>query len=245
MLLWGLAGCGKTHFAGTAPGKRLWLNFDPDGTASLPVSEDTLLLDYSQEPDTCVSQVNSVNPFNLDGILRSDPDISTVVVDSVTAFVSKAVAHSVGHKSAPGSTFENPGPSGYGFRNRHALGLCKSVLQVTGKHLKHVIFICHEDVPLLNGEGQVQSITVLLGGSLKEEVPIHISEVWHLTDTVAARRVQVRQTGQYKPMKSRMFDTTQSVEFDISTKASPSKVSLETLFNEWQSNNYDKIQLPK
>lgn len=244
MLLWGPAGCGKTHFAGTAPGKRLWLNFDPDGTASLPASDETLLLDYSQEPDSCVEQVKSVNPFGLDTILKNDDSISTIVVDSVTAFVSKAVAHSVGHKYAPGSVFENPGPSGYGFRNRHALGLCKSILQCTGRYTKHVIFICHEDVPTLNSEGVVQAITVLLGGSLKEEVPVHISEVWHMVDRVASRSVQVRQTGVYKPMKSRMFDTMQSVEFDISTKANPQRVALSALFELWAKSNYEKLKIP-
>ena len=38
MMLWGSAGCGKTTFANTAPGKRLYINFDPDGTSSLAVS---------------------------------------------------------------------------------------------------------------------------------------------------------------------------------------------------------------
>jgi len=246
MLLWGPAGCGKTHFANTATGKRLWLNFDPDGTASLPVSPDTLILDYAQEPDSCVSQVQSmINPFGLDSALKADPTIETVVVDSVTAFVTKALAFSVGHKSAPGAVFENPGPAGYGFRNRHALGLCKSVLQVTARHTKNVIFICHEDVPMLNSEGAVMAITLLLGGSLREEVPIHISEVWHMMDRISARVVQVRSAGLYKPMKSRMFDTTRGYEFDISTAANPSKVLLSTLFDQWKAAKYDKIQLPK
>lgn len=221
------------------------MNFDPDGTASLPVSDDTLLLDYSGEPDSCVENVKSSNPFQLDSILKNDESIQTVVVDSVTAFVTKAVAYSVGHKYAPGSVFENPGPAGYGFRNRHALGLCKSILQVTGRYVRHVIFICHEDVPTLNSEGAVQAITVLLGGSLKEEVPIHISEVWHMVDRINSRAVQVRSGGVYKPMKSRMFDTTQGSEFDISNKANPSKVTLTKLFDDWKTNNYEKLRLPQ
>jgi hypothetical protein len=244
MLLWGCAGCGKTHLANTAPGKRLFLNFDPDGTASLQNSDDTLLLDYAQEPDSCVAQAFSVNPYDLDGILKKDESISTVIVDSVTAFVTKAVAHSVGHRSAPGSVHENPGPSGYGFRNRHALGLAKNILLVTARHNRNVIFICHEDVPVLDKEGHVTSITLLLGGSLKEEVPIHISEVWHMQDRYKERAVQVRSIGIHKPMKSRMFDTTNGFEFVASTNAQTEKVRLDTLFTRWRDAKYDKIKLP-
>lgn len=245
LLLWGSSGCGKTTFAGTAPGKRLWINFDPDGTSSLPYSEDTLLLDYANEPDRVVDEVKSVNPFGLEQIFTAHPDIQTVVLDSVTAFATKAVAYSVGHKNAPGAAFENPSQSGYGFRNRFTLGLCKSLLYITGKHNKNLILICHEDVPKTNDKGEVQRITILLGGSLPEEVPLQISEVWHMRDTGTERRVTVRPTGLTKPMKSRMFNSTVDTEFTASTKADPSKVTLSALFDQWKANNFDKIGLPK
>lgn len=245
MMLWGPAGCGKTHFAGSAPGKRLWLNFDPDGTASLPKSDDTLLLDYATEPDSCVTQAFSgSNPFNMDQILRSREDISTVVVDSVTAFTTKALAYSVGHKSAPGAVSENPGPSGYGFRNRHSLALCKNLLLVTGRHNRHVIFIGHEDAPDKNTEGAVVNITLLLGGTLPVEVPIQISEVWHMVDKTTSRVVQMRQMGVTKPMKSRMFDTTNKTEMEVSNKSSVDKVSLADLFEKWRASGYEKMQVP-
>lgn len=245
MMLWGPAGCGKTHLAGTAPGKRMWLNFDPDGTASLPPSDETLLLDYSAEPDRCVTDAfSSVNPFNLDSILKNDPEIRTVVVDSVTAFTTKALAYSVGHKSAPGAVSENPGPSGYGFRNRHTLALCKNVLLVTARHNRHVIFIGHEDAPDKNQEGVVLSITLLLGGTLPVEVPIQISEVWHMVDKTTERVVQLRQVGVTKPMKSRMFDTTNTSEMVVSTKANPNKVLLTNLFEKWAADGYDKMKVP-
>lgn len=244
MLLWGPAGCGKTYFANTAPGKRLWVNFDPEGTASLPVSDDTLLLDYANELDNVCAQAFSVNPFSLDTILRADESIATVVVDSVTAFASKAVAYSVGHKSAPGAVSENPGPAGYGFRNRHTLALCKGILQVTGRHNRNVIFICHEDAPDKDKEGSVISITLLLGGTLPVEVPLQISEVWHMQDKTTSRVVQVRQVGIVRPMKSRMFNTTQRFEMEVSNKAQSEKVKLADLFDRWRDNKYDKIELP-
>lgn len=245
MLLWGSAGCGKTTLANSAPGKRLYINFDPDGTTSLPVSDDTLLLDYSSEPDRVVDEVKSINPFGLEQIFKDHPDIQTVILDSVTAFATKATAYSVGHKNAPGAAFENPSMSGYGFRNRFTLGLCKSLLLVTGKHNKNLILICHEDVPKTNDKGEIQRITILLGGSLPEEVPLQISEVWHMRDTGTERRISVRPSGLTKPMKSRMFNTTTESEFVASTKAIPSKVKLSDLFDLWRQNKYDKIELPK
>lgn len=246
MLLWGSAGCGKTTFANTAPGKRLWINFDPDGTSSLPYSEDTLLLDYAPEPDRVVDEVKSTNPFNLEGIFKEHPDIQTVVLDSVTAFANKAVSYAAaGHKYAPGAAFENPSMSGYGFRNRFTLGLCKSLLYITGKHNKNLILICHEDVPKTNDKGEIQRITILLGGSLPEEVPLQISEVWHMRDTGTERRITVRSSGLTKPMKSRMFDTTGEFDFVVSDRANPSKVTLSALLDAWKANKYDKIKLPK
>lgn len=242
MLLWGTAGCGKTHFANTAPGKRLFLNFDPDGTASLPLSDDTLLLDYSQEHNRIVSEVKSSNPFNLDTILRENTDIQTLIVDSVTAFTSKTVDHAV--DVVKGATFENPSIQGYQVRNRYALGLCKSLLLITARYNRNVIFICHEDSEK-NSDGALVLVTVMLGGTLREEVPLHISEVWHLVDKVSSRVAQVRSSGMYKPMKSRMFDTSNSYEFEISTGKDPSKITLAALFQRWRDANYDKILIPK
>ncbi len=245
MFLWGLPGCGKTHFANTAPGKKLWLNFDDSGLASLGSAEDVLVKDYTTEPDSCINQVKDSDPFGIGTDIKNHPEINTVIVDSVTAFVSRAVAYSAGHKYAPGAVFENPGPAGYGFRNRFTLGLCKSILLATAKHDKHCIFIGHEDTPTLGKENVIQEITVLLGGSLKAEVPSQISEVWHMQERNLTRYMQVRQVGLYKPMKTRMFDASKSSEFTVSTPANPSLVTLSDLFERWAANNYNKLELPK
>ena len=245
MFLWGPAGCGKTHFASTAPGKLLWLNFDPDGMTSIKNKDAVIAKDYTTEHDSFVNQVKESDPFGIERCIKDNPDINTVVVDSVTSFVGRAVAYSAGHKYAPGSVFENPGPSGYGFRNRFTPGLCKSVLLATAKHDKHVIFIGHEDSPTLGSEGAIQEITVLLGGSLKQEVPSQISEVWHMQERNLTRYVQVRQVGLFKPMKTRMFDASKSSEFTASDKTNDSLVTLSDLFERWKKNNYNKLDMPK
>jgi len=245
MFLWGLPGCGKTHFANTAPGKRLWINFDDSGLSSLGSDENVLVKDYTTEPDSCVNTVKDADPFGIERAIKDNPDITTIVVDSVTAFVSRAVAYSANHKHAAGSVFENPGPAGYGFRNRFTLGLCKSVLLITAKHDRHCIFIGHEDTPTMSSDNKViQEITVLLGGSLKAEVPSQISEVWHLRESNFTRSVQVRQIGLHKPIKTRLFDASKKSEFIISDKANNSIVRLDDLFDKWKECNYNKLPVP-
>lgn len=246
MFLWGLPGCGKTHFANTAPGKKLWINFDDSGLSSLGSDESVLVKDYTTEHDSCVNQVKEADPFGIERAIRDDPSINTIIVDSVTAFVSRAVAYSAGHKHAAGSVFENPGPAGYGFRNRFTLGLCKSVLLATAKHDRHCILIGHEDTPTMSSDNKVvQEITVLLGGSLKAEVPSQISEVWHMRESNFTRYIEVRQVGLHKPIKTRMFDASQRSEFEVSNKTNSSLVTLSALVDKWKENNYNKIPLPK
>lgn len=243
MVLWGEAGCGKTFFANTAPGKRLILNLDPDGYQSLPKTDDTLLMDLANEPNSyVVEQARTSDPFGLKGILKEQPDIQTVIVDSITKFADRATINAIG--KAPGSTFENPGPSAYGYRNRYTLQLVSSILVATGSSTKHVIFICHEDVPKLNKEGTVESITILLGGSLPQEVPLQISEVWHMRDTGVDRRITVRSAGLRKPMKTRMFSTASGIEFTSSTRANPSLVRLDTLIGQWYDNKMEQLKIP-
>jgi len=245
MFLWGLPGCGKTHLASTAPGKKLWINFDNEGTAGVAKEQrdNVTVLDYSTEAVNYVEQAKTVNPFNIEGILRDDPDITTVVVDSITQFVNNCVSYSVGR--APGSTFENPGPAGYGYRNRFTNGLVNGLLIATGKMNRHLIMIGHEGPPQTNEAGVIQSIAVMLGGTLQVDVPKQLSEVWRMQDTGTERRVTVRQIGLAKPMKTRMFDTQSGYDFISSTKTQPNKVTLEMLFKQWQESNYEKLQLPK
>lgn len=244
MVLWGPAGCGKTTLAGTAPGKILVINLDPDGYQSLPKTDDILLFDLSTEPNSyVVEQAKTTDPFGIQKILQDDPEIRSVVVDSITKFADRATINAIG--KAPGSTFENPGPSAYGYRNRYTLQLVSNLLLATGKYNRHIIFVCHEDVPKVNEKGEIQSITILLGGSLPVEVPLQLSEVWCMRDNGTERSVIVREVGFRKPMKTRMFDTASGIEFVISTKATPQKVRLDKLFDEWRANKYNKINLPK
>lgn len=245
MFLWGEPGSGKTVFASTAPGKRLWIQFDPDGTQSINKHEtDDLVIDLSQYPLTVVEEAKSnVDPFGIGTLLKENEDIKTVIIDSVTAFTEKATAHSVGR--APGATFENPSQSGYGHRNRFTLAMVSNTLFVTGKYGRHIIFIGHESPPELNKEGLVVSITIQLGGSLASTVPMQISEVWNYRDTGTKRLVAVRKVGTRKPMKSRMFDSTKKYEFESTyDRTTRTGLKISDIYDKWKDNKFQPIAVP-
>lgn len=243
MVLWGEAGCGKTFFAATAPGKILLINIDPDGYQSLPKDDRIMLLNVASETDNyLMDQSKTSDPFGIRGILKEHPDIATVVVDSVTKYSERAVQYAIG--KAPGSTHENPGPGAYGYRNRLTLNMISNMLIVTGTYTKNIIFICHEDVPVKDKEGSIVLMTILLGGSLPQEVPLQISEVWHMRDTGTERRITVRSAGVRKPMKTRMFSTANGIEFTVSTKAAPQRVRIDSLIEQWYSKKLEQLPLP-
>ena len=217
MLLWGSSGCGKTTLFGTFPGKKLLINFDTDGQNALSGDNDTLVLDYSKEPDGAVEKFKEQNPLGLDKFLTEHPEIQSVGIDSLTTFGNKALQHGVkiARSTAKGkfSTIEDPGYSGFGNKNTWTQLLVKNILEVTGKHNRHVCFIAHEDKPTTDTNGAVLYISIMLGSSLNQQVPVNISEIWRLSDNGKERRIAIRPCRGYKPMKTRMFLTTEGPEF--------------------------------
>lgn len=244
LLLWGKAGSGKTTLASTMPGKKLWINFDPDGVNSLGARDDILLLDLAKQSSAVVTAFKDEDPMLLSRFITENA-IESVVVDSITSFAELAVSHSYQGGKAPGATFENPGMAGYGQRNRFALALVRHVLRVTDHLNRHVAFIAHEDVPLKDKDGNVLGSSLLLGGSLQEEIPLKMSEVWHLRDVTPRKMITVRSVPLYKPMKTRMFSS-DSVEFEWKYKPETRVgMRIEDWYNAWQQNNFDKIGAPK
>ena len=258
MLLWGSAGCGKTTLASTAPGKKLWINFDPDGTASIAnrakERNDIIVLDLSAEKDSIVEAFKKSDTTmikNVEKFLTENPDIETVVLDSVTSFGDKALAHGVTAAQSTtkgrGATLEDPGFAGYGNKNTWTRLLVKHLLEVTGKLNRHMIFIAHEDKPEKNDQGAVLFITIMLGSSLSEQVPLQISEVWAMTDTGKERRIAVRPCRSRKPMKTRMFIANAS-EPEFKWNYDADKLEGEGIadwYAAWKANGFAKLQLPK
>jgi hypothetical protein len=250
-LLWGPAGCGKTTLAASAPGKILWINFDPEGLASLTeeMRKNVHVLDLSNQTHAVVEKFKQDDPFGLSKVL-SNPDmgIESVVVDSATSFAQLAVERGI--SLTKGATLERPSPGAYGARNALTLRLISSMLRLTGKYNKHCIIISHEDAPTTDNDGNVLYISIMLGGKLPDQVALQISEVWWMQDTGKERRIAVRPCRTRKPMKSRMFDASSSPEFIL--KFDPFKEgglngehSLSQFYQNWIDNGKNKIQLPK
>lgn len=248
LLLWGAAGAGKTTFAATAPGTKLWVNFDPEGYASVAGRNDVLVLDASAEPSRIVEEAKSSDPFGLGKFLKDRAAVETVVVDSVTAFAQQAVRHSYeqGKSFAPGAVMENPGPAGYGMRNRFTLLIVTAMLRLTRDLGKHLVLICHEDVPSKDKEGNITGQTLLLGGSLPTEVPLQMSEVWHLGERVGGtQKITVRSTALLKPMKTRMFVNTGEPSFKCAYNADTGKgEGIKDWYEKWKGGGFRKLPLP-
>jgi len=217
LLLWGSSGGGKTTLAATAPGKKLWINFDPDGTDVLTNRDDILVLDYSTKSDRVVEEFKEDDPIRITRFLKDNPDIETVVFDSLTTFGNKALFHGilVAQKTPKGkySTIEDPGFAGYGNKNTWTRLCISKLLKATGLVNRNIIFIAHEDKPLLDKEGNVMSISIMLGSSLNEQIPIDFGEVWNLSDTGKVKRIAVRNCRFRKPVKSRIFLTNKEPEY--------------------------------
>jgi len=248
ILLWGTSGCGKTTLAATAPGRKLWINFDPDGTETLLGRDDILVIDFSTEKNDVVAKFREENPIRIEKFI-AEQNIDTVVFDSLTSYGEKALHYGVkmaqGTTKGRSATLEDPGFSGYGNKNTWTRLAVKNLLQSTGKLNKHCIFIAHEDKPTTNEQGTVLFISIMLGSALNEQIPVSLSEIWHMSDTGKKRMIAIRPCRMRKPMKTRMFKTTGEPEFAWHYNAETWEGdTIEKWYNEWIARG-SKIDLPK
>lgn len=254
MLLWGQSGVGKTTFAGTAPGRKLWVNFDPDGTDSLAhLDEDEVqILDLSSAGANNVERFKEADPIKIGQQLLADDKFDSVVVDSTSTFGDLCLRHGVvraaGTKQGRDSTLEQPGLAGYGFKNAWVSAMVNNMLRLTAKYNKHIIIIAHEDKPELSSEGSVSEVSIMLGSSLKKQIAIPFSEIWFMRDDGKQRHVHVRPYLYYKPMKTRMFTAEGKGasfvwKYDIDTPHEG--VTIASIYDRWVANGGKKIELPK
>lgn len=244
-LIWGPSGGGKTTLACTSPGRKLIVNFDPDGPSSVAYRDDTDVLDYSTRTFGITETFKSeAEPLGLTKAVLDRYD--TIIVDSITNASDKALDAGVASSLVKGSHMERPAPGSYQFRNRLTLKLVKNVLRITGQYGKHCIFIGHEDSPTTDDSGAVLFVSVALGGSLPDSVPIDFSEVWCVYEVAGkGKHIAIRPCRSRKPMKTRMFVTNKEPEFPIVYNPDTNKGDgINEWWNMWNANEKKKIPLP-
>lgn len=251
VLIWGAAATGKTTFAATAPGNKLWLSFGDQEHVSVAHRPDVKVADYSGlTPEELFKHANSDNPFGLDKVLAERPEIQTVVCDSVTMLVYNALQHSI--KSAIGAgrrgfvpTIEEPGQAAYGARNALTLRVLGGLLRVTGKHGVHFICTAHEADPIreiVNGKETTTAVCIMLGGQLANHVTSRLSEIWYMSvyspaGKTAERRLAIRSVRLRRPVKTRMFSGKTPSEFALeydADKPDKGQMTIAGWYDEWR-----------
>lgn len=244
MLLWGAAGCGKTTLAATAPGAKLWILFDPDGANSLIGRDDCYILDLSGDKHHITERFKDDSPLGIEAMLAKHPEIETVVFDSLTTFALLATENAISRVRS--ATVENPGVQGYGHRSALVLRAAVSVLRLTKRLNKHIIFIAHEDTPTKNQDGLVLYISVSLSEKMTNGIGIQLSEIWWMADSGKQRTIAVRPVRSHKPMKSRMFSVSGEGEFPWRYDAAKWEGSgIADWFKLWKDGGGAKLPLPK
>lgn len=260
MLIWGVAGTFKTTLAATAPGKKLWILFDDEGTSSIAAlpsihaGKDTALaneifvVDLSHEKNNIIDKFKTDDGLGLGRLLEAHPDIETVVIDSTTRLSQMALEHAISKGLFGKSSIEAPGMGAYGARNALLLRMFVDVMNVTGKHNRNVIFISHEAEPKTNDDGHVLAITMALGGQLPNLTTQKLGEVWYVSDVKGKRQISLRPFRVYKPMKTRMFDIGPNKPSDFEWKYDidnpDPKYEIATWYKQWREGNGAKISLP-
>lgn len=260
IILWGAATCGKTTFAATAPGHKLWFSFGDNEHVSVSNRDDVIVADVSHmDYEELFKHAQSENPFGLDSVLADNTHIETVVVDSLTAIEYKALQKSVlGLKTGAGRGFvpsmESPGIAAYGGRNAILIAVMTGFLRVTAKYGVHIIFTSHEADPHMSEDGkQIEYYTVQLGGKLVNNVTWRLSEIWYMSqDTTGTRerKLAVRPTRKRRPMKTRMFDTKDEPEFVVKYDSekpddAPGQMTIADWYDSWIDGGKVRIALPK
>jgi hypothetical protein len=245
ILLWGDSGSGKTTLAATAPGTKLFVMFDPGGDLSLADRSDIAVLSLgTQSPATLLSKFGSPDPYDIGNLLRSRPDIETVVIDSMTSFAYMALQNAIMRAGGAKISIEQPGMQGYTYRNASVLKATNAIMRLCMEHKRHLILTTHEGTADRTDTGVITSVTMALSEGTANAVGLRFNEIWHLSDTGTERRIAVRPCRLRRPMKTRLFDATQPEfvwHYNANTLVGE---GIADWYHAWQEGKGKKLPLP-
>jgi hypothetical protein len=261
MIIWGLYNVGKTTWAATAPGDKLYLSFGDNEHVTVMHRKDVKFMDLAnRSPEEVFRHGIGPSPFGLDKFLYENKSIKTVVVDSLTVVeqmgLEKSVLGGVGKSPTFSPTMEVPGRGAYGGRNQNLMGLVKSLLQVTGKHNVHIIFTGHENDPQTKpdsrGGDTLEVISMALTSKLLNHVSSSLSEVWNLRLEPGGKRnriITTRVSGYRRPMKTRMFDQKGEASFILQydpdqPDTAQGQMTIARFYEQWVKGGMRRIPIP-
>lgn len=244
MLIWGKHGHGKTTLAATAPGVKLYLMFDNKGEQPLIGRNDCLIVPLSTQTHSIVERFRQDNPFGILTVLKENPAIETIVVDSLTILSDLALDSAVA--KSKNSTLELPGQNGYSARNAIFKRAMTTLIRVAEMSNRHIIFIAHEGSPRMDDNGAISETPPILTESAVTSAAIKMSEIWWLSDDGKQRKIAVRPKATRKFMKSRMWNTSTAQDFTWNYDADNMKGDgIATWFDQWKKGGGRKLTLPK
>lgn len=251
LFLWGASKTGKTTFAVTAPGRKLYVCFDPEGFIPIAGRDDVdiLRLDDLEVGEACRYGQKSL-PTLIEQL--EEGKYGTVIVDSISAYAQIALLHaietSVGKTMKFTPSIEAPGLQAYGARKEYVVALIRNVLKATARKHLHCIFIGHEDDPQLDDDGKFLYQSIMLSQKTVNNVALAISEIWYLRESDGKRYVAVRACRGHKPMGSRIFDMSGEPEFELLYDQDvPDEDQGHTIaawWNVWEKGGRVKLSLP-
>lgn len=263
LLLWGAASAGKSTFAATTPGKKLWLTIGDNEHAAVQHRKDVYVANYSGLGlEKFWQDAQNDNPFGLDKFLSENADMDTVVVDSVTAAEYRALQKSVLiDKAGMGKGFipsmVAPGVAAYGGRNAILLEFLTGILRVTAKHGRHVVLIAHEADPTMKKEGSqevIDYVGIMLGGKIVNSTTWRLSEIWYMSQRNEQRKLAIRPVRLRRPIKTRMFkverDPKGNLRSEFALSYDPEKLdkgqkhTIAAWYDQWVAGGYAKIPVP-
>ena len=217
-IIWGDAKTGKTTWAMSLPGRKLLINFDPDGYVSVAHRNDFDTFDLANMPATeAISNAKKVASW----IVENGDKYESVIVDSLTTLSSvaleDAVLRCIGKTKNFTPTLEVPGLQGYGGRTTNVQSVVEKIMRATGQKGLHCFFIAHKDDPEFDEDGKnsVQQ-TLMLSAKIRTNAALIVSEIYQLSLAPGNRRtVNLAPVGHLQPMGSRIFDTVKVPKFSL------------------------------
>lgn len=251
-VIWGDAKTGKTTWAMSLPGRKLLINFDPDGFISIAHREDFDLLDLSLLPaGEQIEQAKKAASF----ILQNKDTYQSVIVDSITNIVAASIADAINRGVGKSATFtpslDAPGLAAWGARNSHTMDVITRILRATGQNKQNCFFIAHADDPEYAQDGKTLiRQTMMLSAKVRNPVGLNVSEIYYVGLASGNRRtVYTAPHGIITPMGSRIFDTTKVPKFDLKyTIDKPDEEqpdSLASIFKAFKDKRSKLTEVPK